>query len=58
MLHPLTISERDVRVRSGPDASLYLVMELYLMVILIVFSFFSIVFILPINYLSGDLRES
>ncbi|XP_019850189.1 PREDICTED: CSC1-like protein 2 isoform X2 [Amphimedon queenslandica] len=52
-----TMRERDVRVRSGPDASLYLMLQLYLLIILIIFSFFSIVFILPVNYLSGDLQE-
>ena len=50
-------SELGVRVRSGPDASLYLTMELYLLAILCVYSFFSITFILPINYLCGDLRK-
>lgn len=49
--------EKDVRVRSGPDAGLYLTMELYLLAILAIFTVFSIGFILPINYLQGNLRK-
>ena len=50
-------SEEGVCKRSGPDAGLYLTMELYLLAILCVYTVFSIGIILPVNYLSGDIGK-
>ena len=50
-------SEEGVCKRSGPDAGLYLTMELYLLAILCVYAVFSIGIILPVNYLSGDIGK-
>lgn len=53
----ITTDEEGVCKRSGPDAGLYLTMELYLLAILCVYAVFSIGIILPVNYLSGDIEK-
>ena len=50
--------EQGVRARVGPDASLYLTMELYLFIILTIFSFLSLVIMVPVNYHASSIRES
>ncbi len=46
--------DSEIRLRCGPDASLYLGLQRYLIVLLCVFTFLSLVVILPVNYFSGD----
>ncbi|XP_064394060.1 calcium permeable stress-gated cation channel 1-like [Halichondria panicea] len=48
----------DIRSRCGPDASVYLRLELYLVLLLTVVSFLSLGVILPINYTAGGLGSS
>ena len=43
--------------RCGPDATVYLSMELYIMLLLCVFSLLSVCVVLPVNYLSGEIGE-
>lgn len=50
--------EQGVRARVGPDASLYLTMELYLFIVLTIFSFLSLVIMVPVNYHASSIRES
>lgn len=45
----------DVGQRCGPDATVYLSMELYIMLLLCVFSLLSVCVVLPVNYLSGEI---
>ncbi len=50
----LCIRDSEIRMRCGPDASLYLALHRYLIVLLCVFTFLSLVIVLPVNYSSGD----
>lgn len=48
--------DSDIRDRSGPDASLYLLLERYIIVILLVISVLSLAIILPVNYTATNLQ--
>ncbi len=48
----------DIRSRCGPDASVYLKLEIYLVILLSVVSLLSLGVILPINYTAGGLGSS
>lgn len=48
--------DSDIRDRCGPDASLYLSLERYLIVLLLVLSLLSLAIILPVNYSANSLQ--
>ena len=48
--------DSDIRDRCGPDASLYLSLERYLIVLLLVVSVLSLAIILPVNYTAASLQ--
>ena len=47
--------DKEILQRCGPDASLYLSLERYLIALLCVLSLLSLAVILPINYFAGSL---
>ena len=48
--------DSDIRDRCGPDASLYLSLERYLIILLLVISVLSLAIILPVNYTANSLQ--
>lgn len=51
------LSNKDIEQRSGPDATLYLTLHVYIIILLCVLCVLSIGIILPINYLAGNLES-
>ena len=49
----LRLSFRDIKASSGLDAYLYLKFEVYLIILMTIYTFISCCFILPVNYIEG-----
>ena len=54
---PFPLSSEDVKLRCGPDATVYLALERYLILLFIIFMVPSLLIILPINYLVDKKSE-